>query len=140
VYLVGGFIIAYLIYTILGLILHTPMPIVAILTNSMIPTLYPGDAVVLYGTDDIKVGDIIVFDAGRKGCIDETGRLLSQPIIHRVIKINPDGTLETKGDNNPWQIPGCEQNIPREYVYGKVILKIPLVGWPRKILMDLLGI
>jgi len=128
-------------YKILGIILHTPIPVVSVLSNSMIPSIYPGDAVVIYGTDEIKVGDIIVFDAAKKGC-RVNGRLITQPIIHRVIKINPDGSFETKGDNNPVQIEGggCEHNISKEYIFGKVIFKFPLIGWPRKILLDVFHI
>ncbi len=141
IYLIGGFLIAYIFYTLLGVILHTPTPVVSILTGSMIPALYPGDAVVIYGTDNIKVGDIIVFDAKRKGCI-VGNQYITEPIIHRVIKINPDGSFETKGDNNPVQIEGggCEHNITKDYIIGKVILKIPLIGWPRKLVSDILGI
>ncbi len=140
-YLALGALSAYLIYQFLGIILHTQTPIVAVMTESMIPTIYPGDAVVVYGNGEIKVGDIIVFDAYKKGCRDAYGRIVTYPIIHRVIKINEDGTYETKGDHNLFQLPnGCESRISREYVYGKAILKIPLVGWPKKILVGVLNI
>ena len=137
-YLLLGFASAYIFYYfILSSLLHTPIPVVSIMTGSMIPTLYPGDAVVVYGgTSDIKIGDIIVFDALAQGCT-ESGNPVTYPIIHRVVKIHKDGTLETMGDNNaPLQL-ACERNIKRENVYGKVVLKLPLIGWPRKIIYDL---
>ncbi len=141
VYFALGFIIAYVFYSFLGFLLHTPTPVVSILSGSMIPALYPGDAVVIYGTDDIHVGDIIVFDAKRKGCV-VGNTYITEPIIHRVIYINPDGSFETKGDNNLVQIEGggCEHNITKDYVIGKVVMKIPIIGWPRKLLMDIFGI
>ncbi len=138
-YLVLGALTAFLIYKLLGLVLHTPMPIVAVMSESMIPAIYPGDAVVVCGFCNISKGDIIVFDAYRKGCRDAFGRPITYPIIHRVIKVNEDGTFETKGDHNLFQLPnGCENKIPKKYVYGKALFKIPLIGWPKKALVDFL--
>ncbi len=107
------------------------MPIVAVMTESMIPTIYPGDAVVVYNYGKINVGDIIVFDGAKTGC------RAAFPIIHRVIKINEDGSFQTKGDYNFFQLP-CEKHIPKEYIYGKAVLKIPFIGWPKKVLTDML--
>ena len=125
-----GALVAYLLYIVLGFILNTPMPVVAVMTESMIPTIYPGDAVVVYNYGNISVGDIIVFDGRKAGC------RANFPIIHRVIKINSDGTLQTKGDYNLFQLP-CEKRIKKDYVYGKGVLKIPFIGWPKKLLTDL---
>ncbi len=138
-YIVAGAIFALLLYKLIGVALGTPMPVVAVLSDSMIPSIYPGDAVVICGWCKIHVGDVIVFDAAKKGCRDAYGRLITSPIIHRVIRINPDGTFETKGDHNLWQIKGCENEIPRKYVYGKAILKLPSLGWPKKMLTDLIS-
>ena len=140
-YLIAGAIVAYAIYTFLGFLFNTPTPIVAVMTESMIPTIYPGDAVVVYNHGEIKEGDIIVFDGGKMGCRDKTGKILNAPIIHRVVKINKDGTFTTKGDNiitNPISME-CERHIPRKYVYGKAVLKLPFIGWPKKLLTDALN-
>ena len=128
-YIIIGALTAYLIYSFLGFVLNTPMPIVAVMTESMIPTIYPGDAVVIYNYGNISVGDIIVFDGAKAGC------RVNFPIIHRVIEINPDGTIQTKGDYNLFQLP-CEKSIKKEYIYGKSLIKIPFIGWPKKIVTD----
>jgi len=76
-------------------------PLVVVEGNSMLPTLYNGDLVLIHKPEpaEIDVGDIVVYRS------PATGRL----VIHRVIKVNivklPDGTLAykfvTRGDNNP---------------------------------------
>lgn len=128
-YILIGALAAYLIYTFLGFAFHTPMPIVAVMTESMIPTIYPGDAVVVYNYGNISVGDIIVFDGAKARCG------VNFPIIHRVIKINNDKTFQTKGDHNLFQL-SCEKHIARKYIYGKALFKIPFIGWPKKIVTD----
>jgi signal peptidase len=90
-----SFLIIVLIALRLELNVSTPLVIVE--GNSMLPTLYNGDLVIIYKPppSDINVGDIVVYRS------PITGRL----VIHRVIKINShDGVSYyyiTKGDNNP---------------------------------------
>lgn len=76
-----------------------------------------GDIIALYGTNNINIGDIIVF----KGT-------MPYPIIHRVVKINEDGTFQTKGDNN-FASREDEKYINKNNIYGKAYLKIPWFGW-----------
>lgn len=75
-----------------------------------------GDMVFIEG-GDIKLGDVIVYDAPG----------YSYSIIHRVVQIKPDGVI-TKGDNNnvedPW-------TTPMDKVHGKAVLVVPLLGWPK---------
>lgn len=114
-------------------------PLVVVEGNSMLPTLYSGDLVVIYKPppQNIRVGDIIVYRSPL------TGRL----VIHRVIEINPcSGSYcyVTKGDNNlhPDNSPVLalepSRGIPYEDVVGVVIgvrragstapLRIPYLG------------
>jgi len=51
VYLLTAFVSAWLIYTILGLILGTRTPAVIVLSGSMEPTFYRGDIMVLVGAN-----------------------------------------------------------------------------------------
>ncbi len=119
VYIVLGIVIALGINFGLGFLLHTSIPIVAVESNSMVPTFQKGDILIIQGVQrgDLKKGDIIVF-AG-------SGPV---PIVHRIIEINQDGTYQTKGDANSGQLP-FEKSIPYESVYGKEILIIPYLGW-----------
>lgn len=85
-----------------------------------------GDLIIIFGktSDDIKVGDVIIFNAGR-----------NHPIIHRVVSINP---IQTKGDHNPSQLTE-EQNIAGSQVIGFAVGKIPYVGWVKLGLTELIN-
>lgn len=126
VYLILGFIIAYGVNFGLGYLLSTSTPVVAVFSNSMVPTFYKGDMILVQGVEDVAVGDIIVF-----GVMDRP-----YPIIHRVKEIN-DGGIKTKGDNNlyvdPWTIQQAD-------IYGKAVLKFPLLGWVKIIFVEITGL
>jgi len=80
-----------------------------------------GDIFILKKAEDLKVGDVIVFDGGRG----------STPIIHRIVVItekNGEKFYTTKGDWNGG-INEFEQSIPEDRVFGKVLLKVPYLGW-----------
>lgn len=128
IYVFLGFVIAYLMNVALGFALSTDTPVVAVVSYSMVPSLDKGDMIFVTG-GDVKMGDIIIYDVSA----------YKYPIIHRVIKINPDGTLETKGDNNPGQI-YFEHNIKKEQIHGKVLLRVPYLGWVKIGFMQAIGI
>jgi len=88
----------------------------------------PGDVVICkkVSPEEIKVGDVILYNYGKT------------KILHRVIKIK-DGYFETKGDANPYQF-DFEKNISYSQIKGKVILRIPWIGYPRLLLYYLIGI
>lgn len=119
-YIVLGVFLALGINQGLALALHTDLPIVAVQSNSMVPTFSKGDLLVLQGAEpgDISVGDVIVFSHSSS----------SPPVVHRVIKINPDGTYQTKGDANSGQLP-FEKRIEPSQIHGKSILTVPYLGW-----------
>jgi signal peptidase I len=121
-YVLLGVILAFLINQGMAFVLSTGMPIVAVESNSMVPTFYKGDILVLQGAQqqELKIGDIIVFSSPR--C------KTNSPIVHRITKINPDGSFQTQGDANPGQIP-CENYIRYNEIHGKSILIIPYLGW-----------
>ncbi len=128
IYVVAGFLIAYGLNFALGLALSTDTPVVAVVSNSMIPAFYKGDLLVVLGQNDIKEGDVIVYDVSSA----------RYPIIHRVVRVNSDGTFETKGDANPAQIP-FEHSVTQQQIHGKAVFKIPLLGWVKIIFMQALG-
>ena len=125
VYILLGFFIAFAANAVLGYALKTDTPVVAVFSESMVPTYLKGDMIVIQGTQDIKVGDIVVYDSS----------LYKYPIIHRVIEISSDG-ISTKGDNNriadPW-------TTPLDKVRGKAIFRIPFLGWVKVGAYELLG-
>lgn len=131
--LVAFLFIKYVFYPLIGLVAGTPLPIVAVVSGSMEQTgdvlcgvpaqedwwstcgewyeergitqeqfsefSFPngfntGDVIALRGTNtqDLEVGDVIVYMANKQ-----------YPIIHRVTNIS-EGTVQTKGDNNPHPI------------------------------------
>ncbi len=117
--------------------LNTSVPLAAVESSSMVPTLNIGDVVVIVGVkpDDIKVGDIIVFNkvvySIRKGYVKK----LKTPIVHRVVDIierNGVKYFKTKGDANP--LPD-QWYVPEDAVLGKVLcingepFRIPYVGY-----------
>ncbi len=91
-----------------------------------------GDVVIVkkVNPNEIKVGDVIVF------------RTQTTKIIHRVIKVEKRGNeiyFTTKGDANPTSL-NFEKNITPDRLIGKAIFKIPYLGYPRIILLRVLGI
>ena len=88
-----------------------------------------GDLPIVQGSDSYKVGDVIVYTVpGHRA-----------PIIHRIVKINEDGTFQTKGDHNTGQNP-YELSIDKYQIKGKVIFIIPKLGYLRVFLNELMGI
>lgn len=88
-----------------------------------------GDIILVRGkkASSLKVGDVIIFDAGQ-----------NHPIIHRIIKIDSNGSLtfSTKGDNNNGQL-SFENNIPANGIIGKAVLRLPKLGWAKLIFVEL---
>ena len=83
-----------------------------------------GDMIVVLNTDEISIGDIIIFDSD----------IRKFPIIHRVYSVNSGGLL-TKGDNN-----AAPDSFNKGKIHGKAILKIPLLGWVKIIFTEVTGI
>lgn len=118
---VGGFWLA------LRVALRTEFPLHAVVSESMVPTLQVGDLLVVQGVVNAsginaapETGDIIVFRKPTDA---------SEFIVHRAIDKIYRGEswfFKTKGDNNrgsdPWE-------VPENYVIGKVIGRVPLLGY-----------
>lgn len=113
-------ILSYIAIIIIGIILAQHLNVVV--SGSMEPVFARGDVVVIektnffglseLNTSDLKVGDIIIYDA----------TWFPEPVIHRIIskQTSPDGKLYyiTKGDNNPSQDPAA---VYPEQIRAKVI-------------------
>ena len=105
-------------------------PFYVVSSGSMYPELAMYDIIVISGYvafDDVKVGDIIVFDRPKDH---------DRVIVHRVVAVVDDDpkTLRTKGDNNQRSIVGTDYPITEEEYIGKVVHVIPQVGFITKIL------
>lgn len=99
-----------------------------ILTQSMVPTIYAGDVVVTYKdkNNHYNNGDIITFTSDINGGINITHRIKETYIVNNIY------SYKTKGDNN-----NTEDNeiVKGNRVLGKVILKIPKVGFLQQFLI-----
>lgn len=147
-------LIKFIVYPCLGLILATSHPIVAVVSGSMEHDagfdnwwesnkefyndynigkgdflnyklkngFNKGDIIILKGSkpENINTGDIIVFRSFKQ-----------EPIIHRVIKKYKEDDnyyFQTKGDHNDDSM-NFEKKISKDFIIGKAVLKIPLLGW-----------
>ena len=88
-----------------------------------------GDMIVVYGRNDVSIGNIIIFNTN----------IRKYPIIHRIYQINPDGTMLTKGDNNEYP-DNWNPKITKDKINGKAVLKIPLLGWVKILFVELTGL
>jgi len=164
VYAVLGIIIAFLLNQALAFALQTDLPVVAVVSGSMVHDSsteivhynwlqdnlgynrsyvdsWPikdgfliGDLPIIMHAENYSVGDVIVYTVpGQK-----------VPIIHRIIKINSDGSFTTKGDHNdrPIVFSGSgysEYSVKPSWVHGKVIFIIPKLGYFKVILTYILS-
>ena len=108
----------------------TPTPFYVVSSGSMYPELAMYDIIVVTGHasfEDVKVGDIIVFDQPKDH---------KKVIVHRAVAVVDDDpkTLRTKGDNNQASIPGTDFPVTEEEYIGTVVHLIPQVGYVTKIL------
>lgn len=163
--LIAFVLVKFIIYPGLGLFLGTTHPVVAVVSGSMEHDgnfeewwasqsdwyenhninkeaaskwsfsngFNKGDIMILNGENpkDIDVGDVIVFKTNSK-----------DPIIHRVVKrtVNKDDYIfQTKGDHNKDIIRELgEDKINKEMIIGKAVFRVPLLGWIKIIVVDLI--
>lgn len=100
-----------------------------ILTQSMVPTIYAGDVIVTYKNDDNKyeIGDILTYKSDLNGGINITHRIKESYVV------NGKYSYKTKGDNNSVE---DAEIVKGEKVLGKVIFKIPKVGYFQRYLVN----
>lgn len=91
-----------------------------ILTGSMMPKYNPGDVVLVAKTnlDKLDNNDVITF------------KINENTVTHRIVQKTDEGFI-TKGDNN--NVNDLEV-ITKEKILGKVIFKIPKIGFILQIL------
>ncbi len=162
-YVFIGFGLALLVKQTLAFGLSSDMPVVAVLSTSMqhenpehthygwlgselgydkdtieswpVPTGFAvGDMPIITGDSEYNVGDVIVYTIP----CNRYPSNCDVPIIHRIIKVNEDGTYQTKGDNNINQLP-YEFNVSEQQIHGKVLLVIPKMGYFKVFMAKSLG-
>lgn len=108
-----------------------------VLTGSMLPTIQVKDIVVTKKVeeDKLKVGDIVTF-------LTPDQRFNGISITHRIIERYYDETdnkyyYKTQGDNNNI---ADDVLISNDNIYGKVILKIPKLGYIQDLLASKSGL
>ena len=88
--------------------------LVTVLSESMEPTLYRGDIVIIKNENNYNVKDIIVFNTN------------NNIYVHRIIATKEQKAYRTAGDKtgivDSWM-------IKNEDILGKVIFKIPKIGY-----------
>lgn len=124
--IIGVTLVAGIALVISGI---TPLGITAIASNSMMPAFDKGSAVITIKVKEteLKEGDIISFNKGNK------------KIIHRINSIEEtDGEKRyyTKGDANRTV---DESYITYKDIDNKIILSIPLIGYPSIMISELLS-
>jgi signal peptidase I len=105
-------------------------------SNSMVPTLNPGDAAVISrdvidhsAFAQLKKGDIIIFEVSSALSESENDK---RTVVHRIMDIENNSSgkriISTKGDANPSSIKGIDYHITEESYIGKVIYIGPYLG------------
>lgn len=98
-----------------------------VLSGSMEEAILTGSVIYVntnIKAEDIKVGDVIAFNAGEK------------QVTHRVISINSDNTFTTKGDANKF----ADINPVRFSNYmGKTVYSIPFLGYIASVVQTKIG-
>lgn len=104
-----------------------------IATPSMVPTIKVNDGIIVHriNNDQYKIGDIITFsssDEKYKG-LAVTHRIVDKKIINKDIA----SVYQTKGDNNARADFAL---VHTEDIYGKVLFKIPKIGYVQNALSN----
>lgn len=101
-----------------------------IVSPSMVPTIKVNDAIVIKREDNNKytVGDVITFLSSD---INYSGLTVTHRIVDKKRVSNSKYMYTTKGDNNPVNDP---TQVPTDNIYGRVLLKIPKIGYIQRFL------
>lgn len=106
-----------------------------IVSQSMVPNINVNDAVVIKRVEPkkLKIGDIITFSSNDP---NYTGLTVTHRIIGKDISQNGKYIFRTKGDNNNSEDPSL---VEEGKIYGKVLFRIPKLGYIRHFLTTARG-
>ena len=104
-----------------------------IVSPSMEPTIHVNDAILVKRTDDLKIGDICTY-------YSKNPKYNGIMVTHRIIgtNVNENGELVYifKGDSN---YSADELAVSSDQIYGKVIMRIPKIGYIQHFLSQAYG-
>ena len=104
-----------------------------IISPSMVPTIKVQDAIVTKRMDDYQIGDVCTY-------ISKNPSYLGIMITHRIIGIDVDQNNNKvyifKGDNN---YSADTMPVEKDQIYGKVVMKIPKIGYIQYFLSNAYG-
>lgn len=97
-----------------------------------------GDVLIIKNTapNNLNVGDIMLFKPQ-----DENYFKIQGPVVHRIInkwEVNGKIYFATKGDHNSNTFENFENNIPEENVIGKVVSRVPKLGYIKITIQNIL--
>jgi signal peptidase I len=122
-------ILAVLVLTTLTGVGGSPLRVVVVAGESMLPTLGSGDAVLTLRRSSYNVGEIVAYR------VPANEPAAGTIVIHRIVRVTPEGFLlqgDNNGDLDPW--------TPREgEIVGERALTVPKVGLAIGFLRTALG-
>lgn len=107
-----------------------------IVSPSMVPTINVNDGIVVQKVVDestLKVGDVITFSSNDE---DYEGLTVTHRIVGKQMVQSGEYVYRTKGDNN---VSEDSALVKFSDIYGKVIMKIPMIGYIYNFLTTPLG-
>ena len=107
-----------------------------IVSPSMIPTINVNDGIVVQRVErenNLQVGDIITFESNN---IEYNGLTVTHRIVGKQMVQTGEYVYRTKGDNN---VVEDSSLVKFGDIYGKVIMKIPMIGYVYNFLTNPLG-
>lgn len=112
-YLIGYVLVAVLCYGALR-----AFEPVRVSGGSMQPALYAGDLALVARAGGVDAGDIALLKPSGRG-----------PVLHRVTRVLPDGSVVTRGDANASMdvLPTSEQQVT-----GRVVAVVPVGRWLKR--------
>jgi len=149
-------IIKFIFFPLIGLILSSSLPLVAVESTSMI---HEGNFDYFWDThgdfykqmnitketfsewkfkNGFNKGDVMAIQGSDDYNVGDVivFRVINQatPIIHRIIK-KENEVYSTKGDHNQYQL-SYETSILKEQIVGKAIGRFPAIGWLKLVFTD----
>ena len=96
-----------------------------IVSPSMVPTIKINDAIVIkrIDNDKYKIGDIITFSSSD---VNYSGKAVTHRIVNKKNYNHEESIYTTKGDNNLVVDPA---KVKTNAIYGKVLFKVPAIGY-----------
>lgn len=156
-------LIKFVVYPVLGFLLATKFPVVAVISSSMehdgnfetwwaeqqdwyeARNITIEEFVEYPWKNGFNKGDIMVLYGTKAENIKEghiivfSTTIRKEPIIHRVVEIDGGSTFTTKGDHNA-QTYEFERQIQKENLLGRAVFRIPYLGYIKIWFVDLLHI